>query len=64
MVNNTEAMQYLLEALEVSFNVQGDKIVLECSKQDLAYLIATSDESIQHIYGSTQEWQDLLRMAL
>lgn len=61
-VKNTKAMCLLLEALEIQkcdLALKGDWIIIEITRNELAFAINSSDESIQAIYGDSEEWQEL-----
>lgn len=65
-VHNSKAMCVLLEALEIQkcdLSLKGDWLIIEITRNELAYYINSADESIQHIYGQTPEWQELLQLA-
>lgn len=61
-VKNTKAMCLLLEALEIKscdLALKDDWIIIEITRNELAFAINSSDESIQSIYGDSEEWQEL-----
>jgi hypothetical protein len=63
-VRNTKAMAVLLDALKLrsfEWDVNADKIVIH-NDNDLRQAILSSEEELQHIYGNTEEWLELVSL--
>ena len=60
-VNNTQTMQVLLSTLMTAenFHEEQDKIVIEITREQLMYAMVSSEPDVQHIFGDTQEWDEL-----
>ena len=57
-------MIVLLDALRIKpweYEILGDVIQLKINTQQLVYAIVGSDDEVQHIYGGTDEWQELTK---
>jgi hypothetical protein len=64
-VNNTKAMQVLLNALNLKFkwdDFDENKIQILSSKHDLIYSIVTSEDEVQQIYKGSSEWSELIKL--
>jgi hypothetical protein len=62
VVNNTKTMCVLLSALGLSadgYQEVGNKVEIKISREALMYAMVESEEDIQHIFGDTQEWDEL-----
>jgi len=64
-VNNTKAMQVLLNALNLKFkwdDFDENKIQILSSKHDLIYSIVSSEDEVQQIYKGSSEWSELIKL--
>lgn len=63
IIENTKTMTVLLSALGLEENVDykqnGLMVEIKISKEDLMYLMVSSEADIQHIFGKTNEWLTL-----
>lgn len=64
-VNNSKTMTVLLSALgfieDKDYKQAGDKVEIYVSMNDLIYAINSTEEDVQNIFGTSDEWLELIK---
>lgn len=67
-VNNSKTMTVLLSALgfieNQDYKQVDDKVEINVTMNDLIYAINSTEEDVQNIFGTTDEWLELIKLCV